>query len=227
MDCAQCFPNAVDYVPLSTLKKTIHFMKTKLLWMIGHHHHEWSHARDSLTIAMHERIRTLSTLPIGVDLPDSCTFRAIHFEIHSDYPTITFAFTSRRRTGPSFIFQRYVHSVVGPEGVNVNGTMLLMAHPNGLGIQIIVDNIDLLSTSKVLKFGKAPVDIAIYQSHNVSAVTDMYCVSPKDFCSQYPSRRAAWTNIQVKISGKSVFPLMLLTDPKFIIIRSSRQQRIH
>ena len=222
---------AVDYVSLFTLRNTINYMETKLLWMIGQHHHEWSHARRSLVSAMHERIRTLSHIPISVNLPDLCTFRAIHFDVRSDYPTMTFAFTSRKRNGPSFLFeiithhtqmtkvlkgrgtQHYMHSVVVPFGKSLNGTLLLMAHPNGLGIQIFVDDIELLSTAKVLKFGKSPVDIAIHQSPNVSAVTDMYCLSPKDFCSQYPSRRSAWTDIQVQIVGKSVFPLMVLTNP--------------
>ena len=222
--------SAVDYVSLSTLKKTIYFMETKLIWMIGHHRHQWSYARRSLVSAMHERIRTLSHIPISIDLPDSCTFRAIHFDVRSDYPTMTFAFSSRRRNGPSFIFRmptdqvqmarvlktrktpQYLYSSYIPQGSSVNGTLLLMAHPNGLGIQIIMEDIELLSTSKVLKFGKAPVDIAIYQNQSVSAVTDMYCLSPKEFCLQYPSRRGAWTEIQVKMMGKSVFPVTALNE---------------
>ena len=221
----------IDHVPLSTIKKTVYFMETKLIWMIGHHHHEWSHARRRLVSAMHERTRALSTMPLSINLPDSCIFRAIHFEVHSESPMMTFAFSSRRRNGPSFSFniathkaefhrvlrgrrtQQYMHCIVVPHGVVINGTVLLMVHSNGMGIQIVADDQELLTTTKLLKFGKAPLDISIYQTPNVSAVTDMYCLSAQEFCAQYPSRRGAWTEMQVSIAGKSVFPVLVLKDP--------------
>lgn len=228
----------IEHFSLSEIRETIALIESKAIWMMGHRSLQWHDLRRRLQYETSEREYLITGRVIPIPVPDPHTFRALTFEINPAYPKLIFEFNSGVRNGPRFnitigsdrqSLSRDLKVTIPPQrqggdrgwfrSTKIEGTLLFMLQPNGIGLQLFFGDKAVLITDKLLNFRIAPtVEIRGYQQNthslfghqhnaiqNVNVIKDMYCLTPRDLLARYPTLKPVWVGIQIKVAGRSLF----------------------
>lgn len=195
----------VHYIPLPLLMRHIHDIEDKMDYLEGRMLVKWSRLHERLVVALRARTKAFGGEYCPVFLVEGTVLRKITFEIHASSSCINFKFISGSRATAHFntsIKTTALFEMYGLQAVKATvliGTMMVMLHPNGLGLQINVNNVtNLLSITKSVHFGRASmVKIFIYQ-RTPSVILDNHCVRIEELLSR---EKRHWNQVQSTLAN--------------------------
>ena len=184
--------NRTDYLPLSKLMQTIDDIQSMIdkTTTLGKELLEWSDLHGSFVDVFRSRThrfyrRSYSTVKPSED----ARLNKIDFQIRLDHPSVNISFVSglTKDDGKAlleFSFDTAIVSTLHETSIQsiVNASLIMMAHPNGIKSQLIIDNDIMWNAQQAMIIGKTPfIKVFIKQTpYGAARIMDQYLIRIQD-----------------------------------------------